>query len=172
VIGDKGSRVLLYSLRLSLLTAVLIMAGCGYSIHPQSSLPAGKVRVEPVVNKTREPKLEDKLHRALTEEFVKQGVKLDASADYTLFVSINGFTVISMAEREGVTVDYRIVANVNFRVLDRSGKVIQAGDVDSPFIVSVPAAENLGTLLASKEAAEEEAMRDIAMEVVGAFIYR
>ncbi|MDA8433953.1 MAG: LptE family protein [Nitrospiraceae bacterium] len=161
-----------YALRIALVAFLLFVPGCGYSIHPQSSLPAKEVQIAPVVNNTREPKLQDKLSRALTEEFLKQGVRVDPAARYTLAVSINSFDMVSMSEKGGVAVDYRVVVNVAFRVLDSNGKAVKTGNIGSPFIVSVNSAENLAALLAAKEVAEEEAMRDIAMEIAGALLYR
>jgi outer membrane lipopolysaccharide assembly protein LptE/RlpB len=172
IMGGEKKQIVRYAVCLALLAFLFLVSGCGYHIHPQSGLPATEVRIAQVVNKTREPKLQDKLHRALTEEFMKQGVRVDSAAEYTLAVTIGSFTMISMSEKEGVTVDYRVAVNVDFRILDRSGKVVETGNVGSPFIVSVTAADNLGTLMASREVAEEEAMRDLAMEIVGALIYR
>lgn len=151
---------------------ILFLSGCGYSIHPQSSLSVSEVHIAPVDNKTREPKLQDKLHRALTEEFMKQGVRVSPAAEYTLAVSVTKFDMISLSEKEGITVDFRVAVNADFRLLDRSGKVVETRTVSSPFIVSVTAAQNLGTLFALRDVAEEQAMRDIAMEIVGALIFK
>lgn len=148
------------------------MSGCGYSIHPQSALSGTDVSIGLIENKTTEPKLQDKLHRALTEEFMKQGVRVAQSADYTLAAVISRFDMVSMSEKEGVTVDYRVTVNVEFRVLDRSGKVIETKSVSSPFIISVTEEVNLGNLLAFKEVAEEKTMRDIAMQIVGELLFR
>ncbi len=151
---------------------LFLVSGCGYSLHPQSALPATEVSIGLIENKTAEPKLQDKLSRALTEEFMKQGVRVVPSADHTLAAVISRFEMVSMSEKEGVTVDYRVTVNVDFRVLDRSGKVIETKSVASPFIVSVTEEANLGSLLASKEVAEEKTMRDVAMEIVGELLFR
>jgi outer membrane lipopolysaccharide assembly protein LptE/RlpB len=157
-----------------ILTVVIfsVLGGCGYRIHPQSALSGTEVSIGLIDNKTTEPKLQDKLHRALTEEFMKQGVRVVPSADYTLAAVISRFEMVSMSEKEGVTVDYRVTVNVEFRVLDRSGKVIETKSVVSPFIVSVTEEANLGALLASREVAEEKTMGDIAMEIVGELLFR
>jgi outer membrane lipopolysaccharide assembly protein LptE/RlpB len=149
-----------------------VLGGCGYRIHPQSALPATEVSIGLIDNKTTEPKLQDRLHRALTEEFMKQGVRVGPSADYTLTAVINRFEMVSMSEKEGVTVDYRVTVNVEFRLLDRSGKTIETKSVTSPFIVSVTAEDNLGLLLATKEVAEEKTMGDVAMVIVGELLFR
>jgi hypothetical protein len=44
--------------------------------------------------------------------------------------------------------------------------------IKSPFIVSFTGSSDLGTLVATKESAEERAMADIAMELVGELIYK
>jgi outer membrane lipopolysaccharide assembly protein LptE/RlpB len=161
-----------YTILTTLFIFLFLVSGCGYSLHPQSALPAKEVSIGLIENKTTEPKLQDKLNRALTEEFMKQGVRVVTSADYTVAAVISRFDMVSMSEKEGVTVDYRVTVNVDFRVLDRSGRVVEAKSVSSPFIVSVNEEVNLGILLASKEVAEEKTMRDVAMEIVGELLFR
>ncbi|MDA8239971.1 MAG: LPS assembly lipoprotein LptE [Nitrospiraceae bacterium] len=170
--GDEKKKITRYALRISLFAFLFFMSGCGYGIHPQSALLATKVSIGLIDNKTAEPKLQDKLNRALTEEFMKQGVRVGPSAEYTLAAVISRFDMVSMSEKEGVTVDYRVTVNVDFRLLDRSGKVIETRSVTSPFIVSVTEEANLGSLLASKEVAERKTMRDIAMQIVGELLFR
>ncbi len=170
--GDKKEHIANYALGITLFAFLLFMSGCGYSIHPQSALSGTEVSIGLIDNKTTEPKLQDKLHQALTEEFMKQGVRVGPSAEYTLAAVISRFDMVSMSEKEGVTVDYRVTVNVDFRLLDRSGKVIETRSVTSPFIVSVTEEANLGNLLASKEVAEEKTMRDIAMQIVGELLFR
>ncbi len=53
---------------------VLSLSGCGYTIHTKASLPFEDIQIGTIENKTYEPKLQDRLNKSLTEEFLKQGI--------------------------------------------------------------------------------------------------
>ncbi len=146
--------------------------GCGYSIHPQSALPAKEVEIGLIENTTLEPKLQDKLQRALTEEFMKQGIRVVRGADYRITGVVNSFELVGLSEKGGITVQYRVSVVAEFKVFKREGKLLATKKISSPFIVSLTDPGALGSLLAMKDTAEERAMADIAMEVVGALIFR
>jgi outer membrane lipopolysaccharide assembly protein LptE/RlpB len=152
--------------------AALACSGCGYSIHPQSALPAKEVEIGLIENMTVEPKLQDKLQKALTEEFMKQGIRVSRGAEYRITGVVNSFDLVSLSEKGGVTVEYRVAVSAEFRLFDRGGRVLMTKITSSPFIVSVTDQGDLGNLLAVKDTAEERAMADIAMEIVGAFMFR
>ena len=152
--------------------AALACSGCGYSIHPQSALPAKEVEIGLIENMTAEPKLQDKLQRALTEEFMKQGIRVSRGAEYRITGVVNSFDLVSLSEKGGVTVEYRVAVSAEFRLFDRGGRVVMTKIISAPFIVSVTDQGDLGNLLAVKDTAEERAMADIAMEIVGAFMFR
>jgi hypothetical protein len=59
----------------------------------------------------------------------------------------------------------------DFTLTEESGKT-ELKKIDTPFIVTLTASNALNTLLATKELAEEQAMRDVAMRVVGALIFK
>ncbi len=152
--------------------AALSCWGCGYSIHPQSALPAKEVEIGLIENTTLEPKLQDKLQRALTEEFMKQGIRVVHGADYRIAGVVKSFELVSLSERGGTTVDYRVAISAEFKLYNREGKMLSTHKISTPFIVSLTDPGDLGTLLAMKDSAEERAMADIAMEIVGALIFR
>ena len=58
----------------SVLAGAFLLSGCGYSVHRQSDLPFSEIQIGTIENKTLEPKLQDKLHTALTEEFMQNGI--------------------------------------------------------------------------------------------------
>lgn len=148
------------------------LSSCGYSIHRHSELPFYEIAVGHIENKTFEPKLQDKLHRALTEEFLKQGIRVKNRADLKLTGIIHTFTMTSLSEKEGITVEYRVDVQADFRLVEDNGTVREFNKIASPFIVSFKGAEDFGVLLANRDRAEEEAVKDIAMQVVGALIYQ
>jgi hypothetical protein len=85
---------------------------------------------------------------------------------------VNSFDLVSLAEKGGVTVEYRVAVSAEFRLFDRQGKVVTTKKISSPFIVVLTDPGDLGQLLALKDIAEERAMSDIAIEIVGAVIFR
>jgi outer membrane lipopolysaccharide assembly protein LptE/RlpB len=151
---------------------LLLTTGCGYQVHRQSSLPFTEIYIAPIVNKTLEPKLQDKLHRALTEEFVKQGFSIRNAAPYRLTGTVSRFDLYALSSKSGVIVDYRVVIHGVFNLTGPDGKVVATKEFSGPFIVTVSGSENLAELLAAKENAEDTACRDIALQVAGALIYR
>jgi len=154
------------------LVVAVSLSGCGYQIHRQAALPFSEVRIGQLKNETLEPKLQDRLHRALAEEFLKQGISVGPSAQYTLTGVITKFEMASLSEKAGIVTEYRVIIVADFTLTDREGKMTQTKNVGSPFIVTQSAQGSMGNLIASKEAAEEEAMKNIAMEIVGALIYK
>ncbi len=150
----------------------LLLSGCGYSVYRQSALPFKEIQIGMIENKTLEPKLQDKLHTALTEEFMKNGIRVTPAADTKLSAVVHAFDMSVLSERQGITIEYRVVVNADFVLVDKDGKKKELKNIESPFIVSFTASEDLATLLAKKELLEERAMRDVAMRVIGALIYK
>ena len=48
---------------------------CGYRFVGSSPLPFDSITIDPVVNKTYEPRLEEIMHRALSDQFIAQGIQ-------------------------------------------------------------------------------------------------
>jgi len=147
------------------------LSGCGYSVHRQSELSFTEVFIGPIENRTVEPKLQDRLHRAITEEFVKQGVRVDSAAENRLTGSVTNFAISGISEKSGITVEYRVTVNAEF-TLFRGGGQTETKKVAGPFFVTFESSGELQRVLAAKEVAEEQAMRDIAMQVVWSFLYQ
>ncbi len=149
----------------------LLSSGCGYSVHRHSNLPFADIQIRMIENKTREPKLQDKLHAALTEEFMKNGIMVTPSSDTKLSAVVHTFDMTILSERKEITIEYMVTIRADFIVEDREGKKRSLKNIDSPFIVSFASSEDIATLLAKKELLEERAMRDVAMKIAGALIY-
>jgi outer membrane lipopolysaccharide assembly protein LptE/RlpB len=159
-------------LRIAVIAMILLLGGCGYSLQRHASLPFTEISLGRIDNATLEPKLQDKLFEALTMELMKQGISVTPTARQKLTGTINRFDMIGLSEKNGVIAEYRVVVHITFKLLDNEGKTKKTMIISSPFIVSLMASADLGTLLATKEVAEERAMADIAMELVGQLIYK
>jgi hypothetical protein len=149
----------------------LFLVGCGYTLHNRAAFPFDAIQVERIENKTVEPKLQDRLYRALTEEFLKYGVHVLPSADYKLSATINLFELHVISEKKDVAVEYEAVIKGDFKLVGPSGVTKTFKNVGSPFIVSFPSSALLEDVIAFKEVASERALRNMTMEVVGVLIY-
>lgn len=165
----KGIKIILQTTAMAL---IFLLAGCGYSIHRHASLPFREINIGRIDNATVEPKLQDKLSTALTEEFTRQGILVTPEAQLNLSGRITKFQMISLSEKGGVTVEYRVIVNADFTMTDAKGKVLETRHVSSPFIVSFTGTGDLTNLLASRDVAEKKAMADLSEELVGTLIYK
>jgi hypothetical protein len=162
-------------LSVQMITACCLLftvCGCGYTIHGRASLPFDSIQIGRIGNKTLEPKLQDMLYRALTEEFLKEGISVRAQAGHKLSGTINKFNLKVLSEKSDVASEYEVVILGDFKLVDPSGKTKKFKGIGSPFIVSFAGSGSLNELIANKELASERAIRDMAMEIVAALLYR
>ena len=152
--------------------AVVMTEGCGYAIHRKADLPFTEIRVGKIENLSLEPKLQDKLHKALVREFAKNGITVTPSAGNVLSGVVRRFEMASLSEKKDITVEYRITIDADFTYGDNEGHVREIKRVMSPFIISFQGAKDMAMLLGSRDIAEDRAAADIAMEIVGALIYK
>jgi len=166
-------RLLFLCLLLSTVHCLLFtLFGCGYSLHGGASLPFDAIQIGTIENKTVEPKLQDKLYTALTEEFLKQGIAVSPDAGYKLSGTIKEFSLLILSEKGDIAAEYEIVIKGDFTLVDPSGKQKELKGIGSPFIVSFSRPGPLEEVIAAKELASEKAIRDMAMQVVGAVIFQ
>jgi uncharacterized lipoprotein YajG len=157
-----------------LIVSVFIFAfgyGCGYRVHRHTALPFKDIHIFPIENRTLEPKLQDKLHRALVKEFTKHGVRINPSSRTRLTGTIHTFDMLSLSVKDDTTAEYRVNASVNFTVHNANGNIQEIKNIRSPFIVSFSGIEALSETLANRDVAEEMALADVAMQIVGFLIY-
>ena len=164
-----GSKVLI---TLCALLLALSLAGCGYTLHGKASLPFDSIQIGSIENTTVEPKLQDRLYQLLTEEFLKQGIRVSPEADHILNGTINLFDLRILSEKKGIATEYEVVIGGDFQLIIPSGDIQKLERIRSPFIVSFKSQELLEDVIANKERASEKALRDMAFEIVGNIIYR
>src|SRR4030043_1623632 len=145
--------------------------GFGYTIHGKASLPFDSIQIGKIENITVEPKLQDRLHEALTEEFLKQGIAVYPDAGYKLIGTINKFELLILSEKSDVAEEYEVLIKGDFKLIDPSGNIKEFKNIGSPFIVSFSGPGPLDELIASKEIASEKAIKDMAMEIVAVLMY-
>jgi hypothetical protein len=172
----QNSTLKVYSFKVCLLFAACCLlfaaSGCGYSLQNKATLPFQAIQIGKIENATVEPKLQDMLYRALTDDFLKHGVVVNRDAGYKLSGRINHFELLILSEKSDIATEYEVVIKGNFTLTDPSGKIKELKNTGSPFIVSFSGPGTLNNLIASKELASEKAMRDMAMEIVGIILYQ
>ena len=151
---------------------LLVLSGCGYSLHTKASLPFDAIRIGTIENKTLEPKLQDGLNRSLTGEFLKQGITVQNNAGYKLEGVIRKFELRVLSEKSEVASEYEVTIKGNFKLVDPAGKIKEFKDIGSPFIISFYGSGKLNELIAHKEQASERALQDMAAEIVSNLLYR
>lgn len=149
----------------------ILLPGCGYAIYTKSSLPFDAIQIDRFVNRTSQPKLEDKLFRALTEEFVRQGIPVLSQAEYKLGGVIRHYDVRMLSEKSGSAAEYEVIIESDLTLFEPSGEKRVFKDIGSPFIVSFPSSGTLEELVASKDLALDRALQEISQEIVGILIY-
>ncbi len=150
----------------------LFVPGCGYRLHSQASLPFREIAIDTVENRTVEPGLQDILHRAVVEEFTRQGITVIPSARQRLSAVIRNFDMPSLSERGGYSREYRVVVSVDFTFTDGNGQKRNINNLGSPFMVPFAGADDLGKLVATKRMAAEDALRDVAQQLAGQLIFQ
>ena len=119
-------------MRRAALLAVLALAACGYHLSgtgttvPES---ARTIRIALFTNHTRETGLEVRLHRAVEDEFRRQGtlrVVTEGDADLVLSGTIRRFTSVPVAfSATDEAVQYQGIMQVSLRLTEReSGHVL------------------------------------------------
>lgn len=150
----------------------IFLAGCGYTLHSSSSLPFDTVRIGKIENKTVEPKLQDMLYQALTEEFLKHGIAVSPNAEHEITGVIDQFDLQLVAEKADVAAEYEVIMKGNFSLIAPAGERKEFVNIGSPFLVSFSGYGPLNEIMALKEKASESAVREIAVTIVAAILYR
>ena len=119
-------------MRRAALLAVLVLAACGYHLAGTgTTVPEGArtIRIERFTNHTREAGLDVHLHRAVEDEFRRQGtlrVVTEGDADVVLSGSIRRFTSVPVAfSATDEAVQYQGIMQVSLRLTEHeSGHVL------------------------------------------------
>lgn len=150
----------------------LFLSGCGYTLQSRSNLPFQEVDLGRVENKTHEPKLEDRLARALGLVLPEYGIELSKSARHRIEAEIIKFELTALSEISLYVSEYQVTATTNIRVIDRQTREVTTIPSSGPFITYFRSTGGIENVLANKELATDRAMRDIAQDVVQRVIYK
>ncbi len=162
----------LFVFMLILFVAALFLFSCGYKIIGSNLLPFDSITIKPVKNKTYEPRLEESLHSALSNEFVSQGIRVVASGGGAeLEAIITRFALSAVGSVDEIVKEQTVIMNVDVKITS-DGKVIEFASMKSPIYISFETAESISESVANKERVTDKASREIAKEIVSKLIIR
>ncbi len=155
-----------------LILAVLV-SGCGYSLQRRADLPFDAVSIGKIENMTVEPKLQDRMSRLLAGTLIEYGIDVRPSAIYKIEGAISGFTLTPVSEKSLTAIEYQITVVAQFDLVNmQTQKKVLLANVSSPFITYFRSSGALVSVLAQKEAATENALKDLSQELVRRMIYK
>ncbi|KWT85883.1 LPS assembly lipoprotein LptE [Candidatus Magnetominusculus xianensis] len=150
-----------------LAAALLIISGCGYTLVTKSDRPYTSIRIGKIINNTSTPKLQDMLYDALASEFLKRGVTISDSSDFSLEGNIYSYRLTAVAEKKKYAAQYEVAIKGSFKLKDKNDNVTkEIKDISSPFIESFESQDAVNSIIASKEQHDESAMRSLAVYLV------
>jgi outer membrane lipopolysaccharide assembly protein LptE/RlpB len=148
------------------------VVSCGYHMVGSKHLNFNSVTIEPILNQTYEPKLEESLHKALSEEFISQGIKVLAhNGDASIKTVIKTFELGSLASIDENVQEQTIIMKVDVRIIDRE-RIIEFISMESPIKITFQTTGAVIDSVSQKERAIDKASSEIAGEIVGKMILR
>jgi hypothetical protein len=150
----------------------LFLNGCGYTLQSRSNLPFQEIDLGKVQNKTHEPKLEDRLARAIGSVFPEYGFDISPNAPYRLECDVDSFNMAVLSEVGLTAAEYQITTSVTMRLIEtKTGKITTIRPA-SPFVTYFRSTGRLESVMAQKELATDRAMRDVAQRAAQELIYK
>ena len=169
--GRKGYDRYFITCNLLLVTCyVLLFSSCGYHMVGSSFLPFDSINIKHIDNRTYEPRLEEKLHNALSEEFINQGIKTEGpSADIALEATITRFELGAIGAVDESVREQEIIMFVDIKVMDK-GDVIQFKSIGSPVLITFQTTGTVSQTVDLRDRATIKASREIAKDIVSRII--
>jgi hypothetical protein len=150
----------------------MLAVSCGYHIVGSKPLPFRSVTIHQVQNTTYEPRLEEKLHNALSQEFITQGIQVMASGgEMDLTATITTFQLGAIAHIDEVVQEQAITFQVNVLITGRE-RTIEFKTMQSPIRITFQTTGTVSEAVTQKERAIEKACSEIAREIISNMIIR
>ncbi len=169
---DKITVFLRFSAYCLLLTAYFFLSSCGYRMIGSKFLPFDSIIIKPVQNKTYEPRLEEKLHNALSNEFVNQGIEVKvADASVELESTITVFELGAIGAIDEIIKEQELIMLVDMKVINDK-EVTEFKAMKSPIKITFQTTGTVSESVAHKESAIDKACAEIAKEMVSKIIIK
>lgn len=135
-------------------------------------LPFDSITIRAVQNKTYEPRLEEKLHYALSSEFINQGISVNKTGgDVELEAAVTSFLLGAVGAVDEAVKEQELIMEVDIRIADR-GRVTEFNNMRSPVKITFESTGSVTRSAANKEMATKKACSEIAKEIVSQIILR
>ena len=168
----KVQSVLFYFLLSTFYFLPLTFFGCGYQIIGSRHLPFNSVSIKPINNMTYEPKLEEKLHKALSEEFISQGIDVKtANGDVNIETKIKIFQLGVVAAVDENVYEQAITMRVDVKITGKD-RTIEFISMESPIRITFESTGSVTDSVIQKERAIEKVCSEISSEIVGKVLLR
>lgn len=155
-----------------ILILVLFISSCGYRVVGSTLLPFESINIKHVKNETYEPRLEDRLHMALSREFANQGIKVNtAGSEVSLEATVTNFALGAIGAVDETIKEQELIMTVDIRIVDK-GKVMEFKSMQSPIKITFQSTGAVSDSVAHKETAIDKASSEIAKEIVGRIILK
>lgn len=150
----------------------MFLSACGYRIIGSKFLPFDSVTIRHVQNETYEPRLEEILHNALSNEFISQGIEVRKSGgDVELEATVTTFLLGAIGVVDETVREQELIMLVDIKITDE-GRVTEFKAMQSPIKITFQSSGTVSEIVAYKERAMNKAGREIAKEIVGQIIIR
>ena len=144
-----------------------LISSCGYRMVGSTFLPFQSIYIKQVVNRTYEPRLEERLHDALSREFIRQGIEVrSSSAESELEAVVTSFELGAIAAVDDVVQEQELLMSVDIKLIEGE-RVIEFMGMRSPIRITFQATGTVSENVANKDAATDRACTEIAEEIVG-----
>ncbi len=150
---------------------VFFLSSCGYSLHERKDFRVEDVRIGKIENRTTEPRLDDKLAAALSNEMLREGLILKDDSKNEVYGTIDKIQYLGISETGIVFNAYEIILKGKFYLRTADGKSIQLRG-ENPFITTFPASADLNTVFADREVALDSALKGLSTEIVSGIVYK
>lgn len=160
----------IYILCFVFLIFCLLIISCGYEFVGSRPLTFNSITIKPVKNNTFEPKLEERMHIALSNEFINQGIEVkSAGGDVDLESTITTFALGAIGAVDETIKEQEVVMHVDLKLIS-NGKVTEFKEMASPIKITFQTTGTVSQSVANKEGAADKACREIAKEIVSKII--
>jgi hypothetical protein len=157
---------------LLIINCSLFIVSCGYHIIGSRLLPFDSITIKQVQNKTYEPGLEEKLHNALSKEFINQGIEVKrAGGDAEMEATVKIFELGAIGAVDNTIKEQSIIMKVDIKLVNH-GQVTEFKDMVSPIEITYQTTGTVAESVAFKEKAAEKACNEIAKEIVSRIILK
>ncbi len=149
-----------------------LLISCGYHMTGSKLLPFNSITIRPVQNKTYEPRLEERLHNALSNEFINQGIEVKISGgDVDLQATVTSFQLGAVGAVDETVKEQEIIMQVDVKLTDKD-RVTYLKTMQSPIKITFESVGGVSDSIANKELSTDKASREIAREIIGLIIMR